>query len=90
MRCHLLLWNFRGQAAEVNDAPHILCRTSGCEDLCHRLFGRFKFVAFLQRVEEVVGDLDAVECGRDRYRVTRVASINLNLICPRDVAEFLR
>jgi hypothetical protein len=41
-------------------------------------------------VEEVVGDLDAVECGRDGYRVTSVASIDLDLICPRDVPEFLR
>ena len=59
MRRHLLEGNARGQAAEVDDALDVLLARSGREVLGDLSFGLLEIAALLQRMQQVVGDVDA-------------------------------
>jgi hypothetical protein len=51
--------NARSQAAEVDDALDVLLARSGREVLGDLSFGLLEIAALLQRVQQVVGDVDA-------------------------------
>ncbi|EOY45544.1 putative integral membrane protein [Streptomyces lividans 1326] len=80
----------RGQAAQVDDAPHA-CRGGALGEGARRPpVGRLEVVATTQRVHQVVGHIDALHRPRHRVGVGHVAPHHLGLAGPRMVAQPVR
>ena len=89
VRGHAAFGDVWSESAEVDDAAQLALCSGLREGVGHRGFGRFQIGALLQRVHEVVGDVNPLESLTDGSRIVGIAMDDLNVVSPRKVAKLL-
>ena len=79
-----------GQATEVDDALHPGLPGGRGERAGDRLLGALEVRARADRVDQVVGDLDAGHCPGQRLGIRGITDGHLDVVVPRQVAQPVR